>query len=315
MKPFSLLFTAFSLLNLSLAFAQNTIQTAPVKMPDTITLRAIDTIETNDKFTRIVLYDNQTWAYWNLGKPVISDAVYNECWDTLSIHAYKEYPKDSIPEEVDLILVDSLHNYCPPILGTVRSGYSFRRTREHQGIDIPLQYGDTIRAAFDGVVRYCNGGRATGGYGNMIVLRHSNGLETYYGHLSKYIVHKGEMIKAGEIIGYGGSTGRSTGPHLHFETRYKGQTFDPQRLIDFETGALRDTLFTIYKHYFSIYSHYGQTDEESKAASNRIVHTIRSGDTLGRLAVKYNTTIDKICRLNSISRSTTLRIGRRLIVR
>lgn len=275
----------------------------------------IDTLNTEDKFTKIVLFDNHTWSYMDMGRPVINDNLYLEHWDTTAIHSYRGYPLDSIPEEVDLLLADSLHNYCPPIVGKVRSEYKFRRTREHQGIDIPLQYGDTVRAAFDGVVRFRGGGRQTGGYGNLVVLRHANGLETYYGHLSKSIVNIGELVKAGEVVGYGGSTGRSTGPHLHFETRYKGQTFDPQRLIDFETGTLRDSIITLKKHYYNIYSHYGQSDEESLTASQHITHTIKSGDTLGGLAAKYNTTIANICKLNNISRSTILSVGRRLIVR
>ncbi|MEG2070879.1 MAG: peptidoglycan DD-metalloendopeptidase family protein, partial [Bacteroidales bacterium] len=154
-----------------------------------------------------------------------------------------------------------------------------------------------------------------GGYGNLVIIRHNNGLETYYGHLSKIVVEENEVLKAGEVLGYGGNTGRSTGPHLHFETRYMGKAFDPERLICFETGTLRDSIFTLKKHYFNIYSHYGQTDKESMAASGRVTHTIRSGDTLGRLAVKYKTTIVNICKLNGISQNTVLRIGRRIIVR
>ncbi|MCF0177521.1 MAG: peptidoglycan DD-metalloendopeptidase family protein [Bacteroidales bacterium] len=276
----------------------------------------MDTIPTEDKFVKIILYDNFSWAYHDMGRPIIdSVSLYDSYWDTEKLHAYKDYPKTSIPDEVDLLLVDSTHKYHAPITGKVRSGYSFRRTREHQGIDIPLSTGDTIRSAFDGVVRYTGVTRETGGYGNLVIVRHMNGLETYYGHLSKVLVSPEEVIKAGDVIGLGGSTGRSTGPHLHFEARYKGQTFDPARLINFETGELRENMLTLKKHYFSIYSHYGQSDDESKAASGRIIHTVRSGDTLGRIASKYGTTVSKICSLNGISSKKTLRIGERLIVR
>ena len=277
---------------------------------------AIDTLDTNDKYTKLVLLNNLTWRFLFIERPKIdSSSIYDKYWDTKTLHAYKSYPADSIPDEVDICLIDSTHHYNPPITGVVRSGYSFRRTREHQGIDIPLHTGDTVRAAFDGVVRYIGFTRETGGYGNLVIIRHDNGLETYYGHLSKHLTTVGETVKAGEIIGLGGSTGRSTGPHLHFEVRYKGQTFDPARLINFETGELRTPLLTLHKHYFSIYSHYGQTDEESKAAAGRIVHTIRSGDTLSGLAARYGTTISRICQLNGISSNKVLRIGERIIVR
>jgi len=275
----------------------------------------VDTLDTEDKFTKIILFRDFTWEYWDLGRPVIDDDDFYEGWNTESIHAFKDIPLSDLPDEIDLCLADSLHGYCCPLIGKVRSRFAYRRTREHKGTDLPLTRGDSVRAAFDGVVRIVEFSRNSGGYGNMLVIRHANGLETYYGHLSKHLVNTGELVKAGEVIGLGGSTGRSTGPHLHFETRYMGKAFDPERLIDFETGTLRDSVFVLKKHYFSIYSHYGQDDSESVAASQRMLHTIRSGDTLGALAMKYGTTIKKICQLNGISSSTTLRIGRRLIVR
>ena len=279
-----------------------------------ISVSAIDTLNTSDKYTKIVLYDNHTWAYIDLGRPTIDTVGFFDGW-TDQIHAFKGLTPKDLPEEIDLCLVDSANGFCAPITGKVRSEFKIRRTREHKGIDVPLQTGDTVRAAFGGMVRYTGGGKATGGYGNLVVIRHSNGLETYYGHLSKILVKSGELIKAGEILGLGGSTGRSTGPHLHFETRYKGQAFDPARIVDFENGTVRDSLITLKRHYFSIYSHYGQTDEESEAAAGRIVHTIRSGDTLGGLAKKYGTTVTKICQLNGISSKKVLRIGERIIVR
>lgn len=135
----------------------------------------------------------------------------------------------------------------------------------------------------------------SGGYGNLIVIRHDNGLETFYGHLSERIVHADEWVEAGQIIGYGGSTGRSTGPHLHFETRYCGQSFDPERLIDFQSGNLRRETFLLKKSYLDIHSSASQDfeDEEAeandekraeearKALASAQYHRIRSGDTLG----------------------------------
>lgn len=276
---------------------------------------AIDTLDTHDKFTKIVLYEDHTWQYIDMGRPVIDTAGLYESWNTEVLHAYKELDVKDLPEEIDIRLVDSLNPFCAPITGKVRSGYSFRRTREHKGIDVPLQTGDTVRAAFNGVVRYTGTPSKTGGYGNLVIIRHPNGLETYYGHMSKMFVESEEVVKAGEVIGLGGSTGRSTGPHLHFEVRYKGQPFDPARIVNFEDGTVRDSVITIKNHYFSIYSHYGQTDEESKAAAGRIVHTIKSGDTLGGLAQRYGTTVTKICQLNGISSKKILRIGERIIVR
>ncbi len=276
---------------------------------------AMDTLDTKDKYVKIVLYSDHTWQYWDAGRPKIDTAGFYQGWDTENIHSFRNLTAKDLPDSVDLRLVDGEHPFCAPITGKVYSAYRFRRTREHNGIDVPLDMGDTIRAAFNGIVRYTGSSSQTGGYGNLVVIRHSNGLETYYGHLSKRLVETGEVIKAGEIIGLGGSTGRSTGPHLHFETRYMGQSFDPARIVDFETGSVRDSIITLKRHYYSIYSHYGQTDEESEAAAGRIVHVIRRGDTLGGLAAKYGTTVAKICKLNGISTKKVLQIGHRIIVR
>jgi len=263
----------------------------------------------------IVLLEDFSWQYLDLGKPVFDELEMYTGWDSSSIHAFKDLELEDMPDEITLVLADSLQGFCCPFTEKIRSRYAFRRTRPHRGTDIALDTGDSIRVAFNGVVRVMEPSRNTGGYGNLLVVRHPGGLETYYGHLSRFLVKPGEIVKAGEVIGLGGNTGRSTGAHLHFETRFKGKAFDPERIIDFENGSLRDSVFVLKKHYFSIYSHYGQTDEESLAASQRIIHTIRSGDTLGALAMKYGTTVRQICAWNNISSKTVLRIGRRLIVR
>ncbi len=317
---FTAVFAAFSVISYSQS--NNSIEISAVdsisieNAADSLAVIALDTVNTADKYVKIVIWSNHTWEYIDYGRPQIDDeAIEGDEWNTSKIHAYKGLNIASLPDSVDFLLVDSLHGYCAPITGTVRSGYQFRRTREHRGTDIPLTVGDPIRAAFDGKVRIVMTTSNTGGYGNLVVIRHPNGLETYYGHLSKHAVAENDIVKAGEIIGYGGNTGRSTGPRLPFETRYMGQAFDPERLIDFKTGELRDTIFTLKKHYLSIYSHYGQTDEQSIEASKRKIHVVRSGDTLSGIAVKYGTTVSRICKLNGFSSKKILRVGQRIIVR
>lgn len=275
----------------------------------------LDTLDTDDRYTKLVLYSDHTWQFLDLGHPKFDDDDFEENWDNEAIHAYKGLSLDEVPDEITITLVDSIHNFVCPVVGSVRSKFAFRRRRPHKGTDIPLKVGDPVCAAFDGKVRVVKTTRQSGGYGNLVVIRHPSGLETYYGHLSRHAVKENDLVKAGDVIGYGGSTGRSTGPHLHFETRFMGQAFDPERLIDFASGQLRSDMFTIKKHYYSIYSHYGQSEKESADASKRKIHVIRSGDTLGALAAKYGTTVSAICRLNGFKQTRLLRIGERIIVR
>ena len=285
-----------------------------------------DTLDTDDKFRKVVLFDDNTWLYFQLDKPEIPDSLDTEYWNTDIIHILGVELKD-IPDEVELLLVDSIHGFSIPHPGSVTSTFKYRRRRPHKGVDIGLSTGDAVYAAFDGVVRIAMPSRMSGGYGNVIVIRHVNGLETYYGHLSKYIVKAGDIVKAGELIGYGGSTGRSTGPHLHFETRYMGQAFDPERIFDFQNGTLRDEIFTLKKHYFNVNSHYGMTDQQSAKVSSKppkgtssgnsgaVYYKVKSGDTLSKIAKRHGTTVSKICKLNGIKQTKTLQIGQRLRVK
>ena len=278
-------------------------------------VRPMDTIDTPDKYVKIVLFNDHTWDYIELERPDIDTTGLFEDWDIESIHAYRDVKVSDLPESVDLLLVDTAHHFVAPFIGRRSSTFKMRKGRPHNGVDIPLRVGDTIRSPFDGVVRYVGGGKATGGYGNLIVVRHPNGLETYYGHLSEHLVAENDLVAAGEPIGLGGSTGRSTGPHLHFETRYMGKPFDPERVINFDNGILRDTLLTIKRHYFNVGSHYGMTDKQSKNVTAAQYYTVKKGDTLGKIAQKHHTTVNALCRLNGIKSNKILRIGQRLRVR
>lgn len=311
--------------------------------------RAVDTIATADPYTKVVLYSNNTWSYY---RPEIAEAfdlpVYAEHWDTTQVFSYKSISLAQLSPEIELNLFSSLSEFHFPIKGKVYSKYGSRGRRNHNGIDIPLTIGEPIYATFDGKVRYSQFN--TGGFGNLVIVRHKNGLETWYAHLSRLNVKPNDYVTAGQVIGFGGNTGRSAGPHLHFETRYYDQTFDPERLIDFETGQIKYQTFILDKAYFSIYSrdsdqledhdfddlgllvnesgepvtatevlaYLENTQQSSQATvqpSSAVYHTIKSGDILGRIARQYGTTVDNICRLNNISRDATLRIGRTLRVK
>lgn len=283
----------------------------------------IDTLATESAAISIVLFNDNTWRYV-LSEDYKNDPeIFNDHWDTSATHAYKDLTLDSLAEATPIRLVDSLESYHYPYIGRITSRYGPRRGRAHQGIDIALKVGDPIYATFDGKVRFA---KAAGNYGNLIVIRHNNGLETYYAHLSQIDVELGDWVVAGQQIGLGGSTGRSTGPHLHFEVRYKGQSFDPERIVDFSNGNLRRDELLLKRRHFSIYSKFEQDfddevevarqeEAERKAAAAVQYHTIRSGDTLGALARKYGTSVTRLCQLNGIKSTSILRIGQRLRVR
>lgn len=292
--------------------------------------KAIDTLNTADKFKKVILYDDYTWEYLELERPDIDEESLMANWDNEVIHAYRDIPESAMPDSVKLTLRDATHAFCMPVHGYVISRYGWRGKRPHRGIDIPLKMYDTVRTAFDGIVRICEGTSRTGGYGNLVIVRHPNGLETYYAHLSKIMVKENEVVTAGEAIGLGGSTGRSTGPHLHFETRYMGKAFDPERVVDVAGDSLRCDSITIYKGYYAVNSRFNgqnaapavasdpatnQTAKPAPAPSSKVYYTIRKGDNLGKIAKKYHTSVSKLCKLNHITERTILQIGRKIRVK
>ena len=230
--------------------------------------------------------------------------------------------------------IDLRNFHMPTDTRVVSSHYGYRRQfhRNHYGTDIKGYMGDTIRAAFDGKVRIVKYNAK--GFGKYVVIRHPNGLETIYGHMSKQLAVENQMVKAGDPIGLVGSTGRSTGPHLHFETRLLGEKIDPEKLFCFEAGDVRGD--------FYIYRRNGQSQlmaahdvqnlpsvpavelQQTKAEESRVfqqqqiasrsanrskVYKVRKGDTLGKIARQHGTTVDRLCRLNHISKTATLRLG------
>ena len=288
----------------------------------------IDTLPTTSEELQIVLFNDNTWRYVRTKPAQRDEKVFTENWNTTVTHVYYGITADNIPESTAIQLIDSLTGHHYPYKGYMSSKYGPRRGRSHQGVDLPLKTGDPVYATFDGVVRYS--AFSSSGYGNLVIVRHDNGLETYYAHLSERLVEPNDRVVAGQQIGKGGSTGRSSGPHLHFETRYKGQSFDPERLFDFKTGELRNSEILLKRRHFSIHSKFEQDfNEEEEVAKQEAAeraaatapkqtaqyHTVVAGDTFGSLARKYNTTSEAIQKLNPGVEPTKIRIGQKICVR
>ena len=213
--------------------------------------------------------------------------------------------------------------YYHPVPFPITSNYGKRRRRMHYGVDMGCPTGTPIVAAFSGMVR-CSKTNA-GGYGNLIVVRHHNGLETYYGHLSKRLVNPGQIVRAGDTIGLVGNTGRSYGSHLHFETRYLGTPFNPNNIIDCAEYKLKcDTLYVKGCRNTdnmitntappSVQRSSSSTAVASANLANAAYYTVRNGDTLSYIAAKYHTTVARIKQLNSL-RSDFLKVGQRLRIK
>ncbi len=230
---------------------------------------------------------------------------YYASWDSKKINIYDFDPKD-FKDTVQIKLYDPFFGsrwYAPLKETKINSEFGFRRYRWHHGTDLKLNTGDPVFSVFDGIVRMRSYDR--NGYGYYVLVRHRNGLETLYGHLSKISVEVGQEVRAGDVLGLGGSTGRSTGPHLHFEIRYQGLSINPTEIFDFDYGRLKGDTYTITS---SSFDHVIQSREA-------VYHRVRSGQNLSVIARQYGVSVNQITRLNGISTRSILRIGQRLRIR
>jgi murein DD-endopeptidase MepM/ murein hydrolase activator NlpD len=313
----------------------------------------VDTIRMNQ--STIILFADKTWMYVSAPNfdGVMNDHVHNLVTQDTSI-GFKTTWYTDIPftyendisrlhDTIWICTVDSTFaKFTMPCNGAVLSKFKYRGSRFHHGVDIDLNVGDTVRAAFSGRVRYAQYNK--GGFGNLVIIRHHNGLETYYAHLSKINVAVDQEVHSGEVIGLGGNTGRSYGPHLHFETRFYDNAFDPYEIIDFDNKCLRTENLFIHPGMFdyravsrknSLPPGQQQTTGNQDAVANNNTnnanqsrnntpppanksskyYTVKSGDTLSRIAQKHGTSIDKLCQLNGIGRNDILRIGQKIRVK
>ena len=271
---------------------------------------------------------------------VLRSIIEREDMESPSAQLYKEWSNQyahRATELPDSFNID-LRGFCMPTPSRViTSNFGKRWGRMHKGLDIKVYIGDTIRAAFNGKIRVVNYERR--GYGNYVVIRHNNGLETIYGHMSKSLVKENEVVRAGDPIGLGGNTGRSTGSHLHFETRLCGVALNPALMFDFVNQDVTADFYMFRSKKYESESlaaakrtqiRDSYTEEEVRGTSTGAAssssenaqenvskpkakyHKVVKGETLSSIARKRGTTVDRLCKLNKISRKTKIRPGQRL---
>ncbi|MCI6106870.1 MAG: M23 family metallopeptidase [Prevotella sp.] len=243
-------------------------------------------------------------------------------WDNKYAHRATELP--------ETYKIDLRHFTMPTTSRVITSNFGSRWGRQHKGLDIKVYIGDTIRAAFSGKVRIVR--YEAGGYGKYIVIRHNNGLETIYGHLSEQLVEENQEVRSGEVIGLGGNTGRSTGSHLHFETRLCGVALNPALMFDFRAQDVTGDYYAFNKETYDNESTnatrlrgkqdsstYASTNSSDDYATNKRTtsgltdqisyHKVKKGETLERIAKKRGVTVEQICKLNHITKTMRLRPG------
>ena len=269
-------------------------------------VKIIDTINYNNQ--EILVFDDKTWEFTEvlnklnyLKNTADSSNIFTENWGKITF----PYPaNEKTPDSVCISFDTKYDTFTLPHNNVLTSGFGYRRGGFHKGIDIRLAKGTKVKAAFNGKVRYAR--YNSGGFGNLVIIRHFNGLETYYAHLSKLLVKENEIVESGKVIGLGGNTGVEwSGTHLHFEVRYRDLSFDPQKMISLDNENLISQEIVLRKKDF-----------HPAIQNKRKYHKIKSGDTLSHLARKYGTSTSRIVKINKgLTINSTLRIGQRIRVR
>jgi Peptidase family M23/LysM domain len=295
--------------------------------------RALDTIET--ELGKVVLYSNKSWAFLHVStfdgimNPRIhqlmlaQDPSFKHPWSN-DVCFTSRNDMSKLKDTLWLCVNDDYdQNFSIPAPGIVTSRYGPRSARNHNGIDIDLETGDTVYAAWTGKVRYAK--YNDGGFGNLVIIRHPNGLETLYAHLSKFLVYPDQDIVAGEPIALGGNTGHSFGSHLHFEIRFYDVPMNPEEIIDFSQKQLKNENLFVHKGLFrpgAKPSDYYEDHPAEVAQAPVAVRTpqvryykVRPGDTLTEIAARNSITVSKLCQLNGIKPTSVLQVGRSLRVK
>ncbi len=301
----------------------------------TICLLSTEHVSAQDLLARQAPVDRKAKAVDTLA---LQRIIEREMEENPSFSLYEEWSNSyahKVTEVPDTFKIDLRHFSMPSVSRVITSNFGWRKRRDHKGLDVKVYVGDTIRAAFSGKVRIVDYERR--GYGKYVIIRHNNGLETVYGHLSKQLVAENQIVRAGEVIGLGGNTGRSTGSHLHFETRLCGIALNPALLFDFHEQDVTGDYYIFRKDTYKAEGKEAtklrgvrnkgrytpedvrgtalasndntNTEVQEEAIDQPQYHKVRKGETLSVIAKKRGTTINRLCKLNNLTTRSKLQIG------
>jgi murein DD-endopeptidase MepM/ murein hydrolase activator NlpD len=254
-----------------------------------------------------------------IGDDWVQAAHYYVVWDSRNIDPYNLSPTE-FKESINIKLFDPEQDQTwnlPLVKTKITSHFGPRWGRWHEGMDIDAETGDPVMTTFDGVVRIVGvDGR---GYGNFVLVRHYNGLETLYGHLSKQKVEPGDMVKAGDTIGLAGNTGRSFGDHLHYENRYEGNAFSPAWIWDFPQESIVGQTFLltpkVWDHLRGGAAYQGEFDSSKSKLKHTVMHRVQRGETIETIALQYSMTVEELAKINKIQIDSPLRPGLQLRIK
>lgn len=299
--------------------------------------KSLDTVETD--FGSIILFSNKTWSLYNKNafNGILNKRVHRLMTEEQNGNFTNKWNNDvcfstrndlsKLKDTIWLCVTDEEHpDFVMPVPGVVTSRYGFRSGRNHNGIDLDLETGDTVVAAWSGKVRYAKFN--DGGFGNLVIIRHFNGLETFYAHMSKLLVFPDQDVVAGEPIGLGGNTGHSFGAHLHFEVRFYDSPMNPEEVINFDKKYLKSENLFVHKGLFKVGAKPSSVHDDNAPNENKVVqnkpatikpqtkyYRVKTGDTLTEIADRNNITVSKLCQLNGIKPSSVLIPGKSLRVK
>ena len=307
----------------------------------------MDTLDT--PYGKMIIYSNKTWVFFD--KPIFDGIMnarihkimteeqeipFTQTWNNDECFSSKNNDLSRLKDTIWLNVNDETDKeFHMPIPGSVTSQYGIRKGRNHNGVDLSLKTGDTVYATWPGKIRYAK--YNDGGFGNLVIIRHNNGLETFSAHLSKFLVFPDQDVLAGEPIGLGGSTGRSSGPHLHYEIRFYEAPINPELMIDFALKKIKTPNLYVHKSIFAPgvkpidYVDDTQIVNLNEEIDSLLItvpkppvvvkpakiryYRVKSGDTLTEIAARNNTTVSKLCQLNGIKPTSIIQLGKSLRIK